>query len=113
MHSIVALIGGFGALMALFGAFMAMFAGGVGLSAGAAGAESMAGRGFGAVLAALLGLVGTFVARGRLRTGGALLFGSAAWGLLLVFWFYVVGAILLATAGVMAYWASRDQAKRT
>jgi len=111
VQSIVALIGGFGALMGLFGAFMALFAGFVGVSAGADGAGSAAGDGAWAMVAAIIGLTGAFVARGRLRVGGGLLLGSAALGLLLAFWFYMVGAILLTTAGAMAFWASAQPAE--
>ena len=106
MHSIVTLIGGFGALMGLFGAFMGLFTGGVGISASADGAGSVAGQGFGAVVAAIIGMTGAFVARGRIRTGGALLLASAAMGMLLALWVYAVGAILLTAAGVLAFWAS-------
>ena len=108
MGTIVAMIGGFGAAMALFGALMALFAGGVGFSAGADEAGAMAARGTGAVFASLVGITGAFVARARMRTGGAMLLISAALGLLLVLWFYAVGAILLATAGVMAFWTGPD-----
>lgn len=111
MHSVVAFIGGFGALMGLFGAAMALFAGFVGVSAGAAGAGAAAGDGVGAMVAAIIGLTGAFVARGRLRVGGGLLLGSAALGLLLALWFYAVAAILLTTAGAMAFWASAQPAE--
>ena len=104
MGKVVALVGTFGAVMALFGAFMAMFTGVVGVDSGADEAGSYAGRGFGAALVAIVGFVGAIIARTHLRVGAWMLVLSSVLGVLLVWWFYIVGAILMLASAGIAFW---------
>ncbi|MDA1036568.1 MAG: hypothetical protein O3B65_06785 [Chloroflexi bacterium] len=104
MGKVVALVGTFGAFMALFGALVAMFTGGVGVVSGVDEGGSYAGRALGAALFAVVGLVGAVVARTHLRAGASALVVSSVLGVLLVWWFYLVGAILMLVAAGIAFW---------
>ena len=108
MGTIVALVGTFGSAMAFFGALMALFTGGLGVISGADEAGSLAGRSFGAVAAAFMGLAGSVVARTRLRVGASTLLASAVLGVLLIWWFYLVGAVLMLAAVGIAFWMRAD-----
>ena len=102
MRTIVAITGAFGAGLALLGSIAAMATGGVGVLSGADQAGPQVARGLGAAGMAVVGLVGALMARSRLRTGTALMAASTAGGMALVPSFYVVGAILLVAAAVIA-----------
>lgn len=108
MSHVVALIGTFGGVMALFGAIMALFLGGVGVISGVDEANSFAARGFWAVFFAVVGLVGANVARRRLRVGAWMLVASSVLGVLLAWWFYLVGAILMLAAAGIAFWVRAE-----
>ena len=104
MGIIVALVGGFGALLAFVGAMMALFTGGIGFSAGADDAGALTARAVGALFASFTGIAGAVIARSRFRLGVFLLIISAVAGLIFVFWFYLTGAVMLLAAATMALW---------
>ena len=108
MGKVVALVGTFGAVMALFGALVALFTGGVGLVSGIDEAGSYTGRGFGAAAVAVVGLIGASVARTHLRVGASALVASSVLGVLLVWWFYLIGAILMLAAAGIAFWVRAE-----
>jgi hypothetical protein len=103
---IVALVGGFGATLAFFGSLMALFTSGVGFSTGFDEAGDLGARAVGGLFASGIGLAGALTARNKLRLGAGLLIASAVVGMLLIFWFYVTGAVMLLTAAAMALWPS-------
>ena len=108
MGKVVALVGTFGAVMALFGAIMALFTGGVGVASGVDEANTDAARSFGAVFFAVVGLVGANMARIRLRIGASMLVASSVFGMLLAWWFYLIGAILMLSAAGIAFWVRAE-----
>ena len=103
MSKVVAMLGGFGAILALFGAIVVAFTGGVGVVWGVNDASSYAGRGMGAAVFAVVGLTGAVVALSHIRVGASLLIASSILGLLVVWWFYLVGAILMFSAAGIAF----------
>jgi hypothetical protein len=105
---IVALVGGFGAALAFVGAMMALFTGGMGVSTGADEAGVFTARAVGAILSSFVGVAAAITARARLRLGAGLLITSAVVGLIFVFWFYVIGAVMLLAAAAMALWPTRE-----
>ena len=94
--------------MAFVGAMMALFTGGIGFSTGADEAGAFTARAVGALFASFVGVAGALTARARLRLGAGLLITSAVAGLIFVFWFYLIGAVMLLTAAAMALWPTSE-----
>ncbi len=98
MGKAAAMVGVTGAIMAFLGSIVGVAVGGAGVSAGAdqAGLDIL--RGFGAMGMSGAGLAGALMAGAHRRWGPAIMIGSTALGLVLAFWSYAVGAVLLAVA---------------
>lgn len=95
-------LGILGGIFGLLGALAGLFIGSVGGALGAAGASTVTGLAAGAAILAIIGIVGAALVKSRTKLAGALMLISAIGGFIAIFLFYLIGAVLLFIAGVMA-----------
>jgi len=102
-------LGIIGGLAGLAGAVFALFVGGLGSAFGAQGAETVIGLGFAAIPLAVLGLVGAALAPSRPKAAAWCMGISAVGGLIAISAAYIVAALCLGVATVMAIAGRKEQ----
>jgi len=94
-------LGLLGGIFGFIGAIIAMAIGGIGGIFGASGASTLVGLGWGAILFAVLGIVGAAIVKSKAKLGGAFMLISAIGGLVCISFFYSLSFVLLLIAGLM------------
>ena len=95
-------LGILGGLAGLGGAIVALFLGGLGSAFGAQGAGLISNLGFFAIPLSILGIVGGAMASAKPALAGKLMIASAVGGFIAIFFAYMIAAILLVIAGILA-----------
>lgn len=95
-------LGILGGLAGLGGAVFALFIGGLGSAFGAQGAGLVSNLGFFAIPLSILGVVGGAMASAKPALAGKLMIASAVGGFIAIFFAYMIAAILLIIAGILA-----------
>ncbi|HLR79548.1 MAG TPA: DUF4064 domain-containing protein [Bacillota bacterium] len=104
---VLGLIGG---LFGFLGAILALLIGGVDSAFNESGTSDIIGLGWGAFLFSTLAIIGSVVVRSKPKLGGVFLLIAAIGGLISISMFYLIPAILLAIAGIMAF-VRKDKTK--
>jgi len=94
-------LGLLGGIFGFIAAIIALAVGGIGKALGASGASTISGLGAGAILFAILGIVGAAMVKSKARLGGIFMLVSAIGGLICISFFYSLSFVLLLIAGLM------------
>jgi len=101
---VLGIIGGiFGILVGIF----VVLVGGVGGALGVAGAKTVVGQGLGAIILAIIGLIGGAIVKGKPKLAGWMMILSGVLGFIAVSVFWFISGILLIVGGILAL-RSRD-----
>lgn len=96
---VLGLIGG---IFGFIGAVLAIFIGGVDAAFSETGTSEVSGLGWSAFLFSILAIIGSVVVRNKAKAGGIMLIISAAGGLISISMFYLIPAVMIGIAGIMA-----------
>ncbi|RKJ65849.1 DUF4064 domain-containing protein [Butyricicoccus sp. 1XD8-22] len=96
------ILGLLGGIFGFIGAIMALFIGGIDAAFSSTGESEVIGLGWGAVLFSIIAIVGCILVRTKDKIGGILMLVAAVGGIICISLFYLIPAILLVIAGVMA-----------
>lgn len=95
-------LGLLGGIFGLIAAVIALFIGGLGSALNLSGASTISGLGFLAIVASIIGIVGAAIVKSKTKVAGILMIIAAVVGIVAVSMFYILPAILLAIAGILA-----------
>lgn len=104
-------LGILGGLAGLGGAVLALFFGGLGSAFGVQGAGLVSNLGFFAIPLSILGIVGGAMASAKPALAGKLMIASAVGGFISIFLAYMIAAILLIIAGILAIMEGKKEVK--
>ncbi|MCU9612373.1 DUF4064 domain-containing protein [Caldibacillus lycopersici] len=103
-------LGLLGGIIGVFAAFFALLIGGVDAAFSSDGSSDITGLGWFAIIFSIVGIVGASMVKGKTRLAGILMIISAIGGLISISMFYLVSAILLLIAGLMAVFKKNKKA---
>src|SRR5699024_1358784 len=103
---VLGLVGG---ILGILAAILAMFIGGVGSAFEASDSDSIIGLGFSALLASVLGIVGSALLKGKPKFGSILLFIVGIWVIICISAFYFVSCILLIFFAIIGLFIKNHQ----
>lgn len=101
---VLGLIGG---IFGFGGAFFALFFGAVDQAVN--GSSQVGSLGWSALLASIVGIIGSVIVRSKAKVGGAIMLISAIWGIISISLFYVLPGLLLLIAGLMGLFRKNKQ----
>lgn len=102
MKGAILALGILGGVFGLIGALFAIGLGGVGQALGSQNVANASKNGVIALLASIIGLVGTVLVYKNTKLAGWLMIGSAIVGFIAAFLAYIISAIFFLIAGIMA-----------